>query len=216
VSNSRRIIYLWDDNFLASPNWKELLLELQATKKPFQFRQGLDIRLMNEEKAELLSKSMYHGDFIFAFDQINDKKLIEKKLAIWKKYAKNKTTKLYLFCGYKISDDESLLTDVIDLFKRIEVLMKFGCLGYVMRHKDHRNHSLSNIYTQIARWCNQPQFYKKMSFKEFVDRNQYWMKTDAKCKSLKTYEDFLGHFERCRNELDYYFNLKYDNLNEFG
>lgn len=211
VDNNRPMIYLWDDNFFASKNWKELLSELQATKKSFQFRQGLDIRLLNEEKAEMLSKSKYHGDFIFAFDQIQDKELIERKLTIWKKYSR-KTTKLYLFCGYEIHDDTSLLVDIINLFKRIEVLMKYGCLGYVMRHEDHRNHPLNNIYTQIARWCNQPQFYKKMSFKEFVDRNQYWIKTDHKCMSLKTYDDFLAHFNENRTEFEYYFNLKYENL----
>ncbi len=215
VAEERPMIYLWDDNFLASPNWRTLLSELQATKKPFQFRQGLDIRLMTEEKAERLSKSVYHGDFIFAFDQIKDKGIIERKLSIWKAYTK-KTTKLYLFCGYQVNDDVSLLTDIFNLFKRIEVLMKYGCLGYVMRHEDYRLHPLNNIYIQIARWCNQPQFYKKMSFKEFIDRNQYWMKTDAKCKSLKTYEDFLVHFESHKDELEYYFNLKYEHLNEFG
>lgn len=47
VDASRPMIYLWDDNFFASKNWKELLLELQATNKPFQFRQGLDISVYN-------------------------------------------------------------------------------------------------------------------------------------------------------------------------
>lgn len=82
VDVSRPKIYLWDDNFFASPNWKELLIKLQTTKKPFQFRQGLDIRLMTEEKAVLLSRSRYYGDFIFAFDQIKDKAIIERKLTI--------------------------------------------------------------------------------------------------------------------------------------
>ena len=211
VDPNRPMIYLWDDNFFASKNWKELLVELQKIGKPFQFRQGLDIRLLNEEKAEMLSKSRYHGDYIFAFDQIKDKKIIEKKLAIWKKYS-TKTTKLYLFCGHEIYDDDSLLVDIINLFKRIEVLMTYGCLGYVMRHEDHKNHQLSNIYTQIARWCNQPQFYKKMSFKEFIDRNQYWIKTDNKCKSLRTYEAFMSYFDDNKTELEYYFNLKYMDL----
>lgn len=49
VDNTRPRIYLWDDNFLASKDWKPLLLELQATNKPFQFRQGLDIGLINNE-----------------------------------------------------------------------------------------------------------------------------------------------------------------------
>lgn len=210
VDASRPMIYLWDDNFFASKNWKELLLELQATNKPFQFRQGLDIRLLNEEKADMLSKSKYHGDFLFAFDQLEDKNLVIKKLKIWKRYTQ-KTTKLYLFCGYKISDDESFIKDILDLFERIQILMSFGCLGYVMRHEDYLNHPLCNIYVQIARWCNQPQFYKKMSFKEFIDRNQYWKKTDLKCKPLQTYENFMNYFSEYNSILEYYFNMKYEN-----
>jgi hypothetical protein len=210
VDKSRPRIYLWDDNFLASKNWKELLLELQTTQKPFQFRQGLDIRLLNEEKAEMLSKSKYYGDYIFAFDQLKDKEIIIRKLKMWKQYT-TKTTKLYLFCGYEISDDDSVINDIINLFERINVLMTYGCLGYVMRHEDYQNHPLCNIYVQIARWCNQPQFYKKMSFKEFVDRNQYWKKTDQKCRSLQTYEAFLHHFSDHKTILEYYFNMKYEN-----
>lgn len=38
-------ICLLDDNFLGHSCWKELLLELQSTNKPFQFKQGLDERL---------------------------------------------------------------------------------------------------------------------------------------------------------------------------
>jgi hypothetical protein len=49
VDPQKPYIYLWDDNFLASKDWKPLLIELQATNKPFQFRQGLDIRLINSE-----------------------------------------------------------------------------------------------------------------------------------------------------------------------
>lgn len=211
VDNNRPRIYLWDDNFLASKNWRELLLELQATKKPFQFRQGLDIRLLNEEKADMLSKSKYYGDFIFAFDQLKDKEIITKKLKMWKQFTK-KTTKLYLFCGYEISDDKSVIDDIINLFERIKVLMTYGCLGYVMRHEDYKIHPLCNIYVQIARWCNQPQFYKKMSFKEFVERNQYWKKTEQKCKSLQTYEDFVNHFSGYNTVLEYYFNMKYENI----
>jgi hypothetical protein len=211
IDPKRPYIYLWDDNFLASRNWKQLLIKLQNTNKQFQFRQGLDIRLITEEKASILAKSKYHGDFIFAFDQIKDKELIASKLKIWKKHT-NKTTKLYLFCGYKISNDESLINDVLILFERIEILMKYGCLAYVMRHKDYKNHRMANIYVQIARWCNQPQFYKKMSFKEFIERNQFWMKTDNKCSSLRAYEGFMALFTDYNDILDYYFNMRYSEL----
>ena len=76
--------------------------------------------------------------------------------------------------------------------------MSYGCVGYVMRHEDYKKYEISNLYIQIARWCNQQQFYKKMSFWEFAYRNQsYWEEhtlhnTDR--PQLKTYEVFASCF----------------------
>ena len=68
-------------------------------------------------------------------------------------------------------------------------------VGYVMRHEDYHNSPLPNLYVQIARWCNQQAFYKKMSFWEFVYRNQsFWEETTKKIvgrPKQKSY-DFLG------------------------
>ena len=87
----RPYIYLWDDNFLASSPciWRPLLQQLIDTKLPFQFRQGLDERMLvespcGEEMAEMLSHARYHGDFIFAFDNWRDRETIEKALKIRK------------------------------------------------------------------------------------------------------------------------------------
>ena len=41
-------ICLLDDNFLGHPNWKGLLTDLQQTQRPFQFKQGLDERLLTD------------------------------------------------------------------------------------------------------------------------------------------------------------------------
>ncbi len=76
--------------------------------------------------------------------------------------------------------------------------MKYGCLGYIMRHEDYHNHELQNIYVQIARWCNQPAFYKKMSFWEFCYRNQtFWEEhtLGLNVPHLKSYEEFLADFK---------------------
>ena len=211
----RPYIYLWDDNFLAAPRkiWEPALKALIESGRPFQFRQGLDERMIAESPdgeymAKLLSTAKYHGDFIFAFDNWKDRELIERALKIWKKYCPKKQTKFYLFCGYllKEGDDKRLIKDIIELFNRIEVLMKYGCFGYVMRHADHKNHELSNIYTQIARWCNQPQFYRYMSFWDYCYRNQsYWEQTTLKkdVPNLKTYKDFCkdldaGYYDKIR------------------
>lgn len=54
---------------------------------------------MTDKKAAKLSKVKYAEDFIFAFDHIEDRELISKKLALWKKYC-TKTTKLYVLTAY--------------------------------------------------------------------------------------------------------------------
>ena len=63
-----------------------------------------------------------------------------------------------------------------------------------MRHEDYHNAPVSNIYVQIARWCNQPQFYKKMSFWEFSYRNQSYWEEKTGCAGnrprLKSFEEF--------------------------
>lgn len=211
----RPYIYLWDDNFLAaSPSvWRPLLQDLINSKRPFQFRQGLDERILaesehGEEIAKLLSKCRYKGDLIFAFDNWKDHDKIVKALKIWRHYNPKRSTKFYLFCGYmlKENDDQRLYKDIWELFQRIKILMQYGCFGYVMRHEDYHNHNLSNIYVQIARWCNQPQFYRYMSFWEYCYRNQsYWEQTTLKRKvpNLKSYDEFMTDY---RN--GYYHDIK--------
>lgn len=196
-------IYLWDDNFLAADKsvWQPLLQELIDTQRPFQFRQGLDERMLaqspdGELMAEMLARSKYHGDFIFAFDNWRDRELIERALKIWKKYNPKKGTKFYLFCGFKLTEHshQKFYKDIWELFQRIKILMSYGCVGYVMRHEDYKKYEISNLYIQIARWCNQQQFYKKMSFWEFVYRNQsYWEEHSRGITNrpqLKTFEEF--------------------------
>ena len=201
----RPYIYLWDDNFLASPYWDRLLDELIATGRPFQFRQGLDERLLaqnrrGEEMAAKLSKANYHGDFIFAFDNWFDRNLIVKALKIWKHYCPKKETKFYLFCGFKQErkDDKKFQQDIAQIFQRICVLMRYGCLGYIMRHEDYKKAPMPNIYVQIARWCNQPGFYRNLSFWQFCYKNQtYWEEhtLGIKHERLKTYEEFLEDYK---------------------
>lgn len=245
----RPYIYLWDDNFLASDIsiWKPLLQKLIDSKRPFQFRQGLDERMLaqsphGEEMAQMLSKAKYHGDFIFAFDNWKDRDVIERALKIWKKYNPKKSTKFYLFCGFqqRANKIEKFYQDIWELFQRIHVLMQYGCVGYVMRHQDYHKAPLANIYIQIARWCNQQQFYKKMSFWEFCYRNQsYWeeqripgynrpklisyyqfekdlregyYETVKMCLPLKDIVDILDMFPEHREELIEMFNYKMSNL----
>lgn len=210
---TRPHVYFWDDNFLAAPYdvWHPLLQNLIENNISFQFRQGLDERQLaenehGEEMAEMLSHAKYHGDYIFAFDNWRDRPTIERALQIWKRHNPTKGTKFYLFCGFMQKPDgfDKFYRDIWELFQRIRVLMQYGCVGYVMRHEDYHNSPCENFYIQVARWCNQPAFYKKMSFWEYAYRNQtYWeqhagFEIQAERKPFEEFErDFQnGYYDR--------------------
>lgn len=209
LDESRKAIYLWDDNFLAYPGWESILDDLESTNKPFQFRQGLDIRLLTTKSASRLSKTKYNGDFIFAFDHIEERDLIERKLKLWRRHTA-KTTKLYVFCAYDSQDIE----DITNVFERIKILMKYGCLPYIMRYMDYKNSEFRGIYTQIARWCNQPQFFKKKSFREFCIANQEYHKNkDTNCAAYQAMIDFEDNYPQTAKE---YFDLRFEEVNLYS
>ncbi len=224
----RPYIYLWDDNFLASPHWEQLLDELIATKRPFQFRQGLDERLLaqnkrGEDMAKKLANANYHGDFIFAFDNWFDRKLIVKALKIWKHYCPKKETKFYLFCGFQQTekDYKKFQLDIAEIFMRICVLMRYGCLPYIMRHENYKQSPIPNIYVQIARWCNQPGFFRNLSFWQFCYKNQTFWEEHSLGRApmrLKSYEEFIQDYENgYYNDIGLSTPLKtvFDFLNQF-
>lgn len=174
---TRSKIYLWDDNIMAAPPkiFHKIIKELNDTGVPFQFRQGLDIRLMTENKAKLLSSVKYYGDYIFAFDHYNMNDPIEKKqvdetiagLKVWRSVC-DKSTKLYVLVAYDSIDER----DIEGTFFRIKTLMEFGCLPYIMRFEKYKDSRFKDMYIQLARWCNQPNFFKKMSFRQYCIRNE--------------------------------------------
>lgn len=195
--STRPKICMLDDNFLGSPHWKEMLLELQSIKKPFQFNQGLDERLLTKEKCEILFNSKYDGDYKFAFDNIEDAELIESKLKLIRQHT-NKNLKFYVFCGFDRNnawDDLFWKQDILDMMARIEILMKYHALPYIMRFIRYKESPYEKLYTELARWCNQPAFIKKKSFHEFAkirEGSVNWrtmLKAEAEIENLTKYFD---------------------------
>ena len=222
LDKTRPAIYLWDDNIMAAPPavFKSVMDSLQSAGKPFQFRQGMDIRLMTDEKAELLSNLRYHGDFIFAFDHYrkddpNEWKQVEQTLRgleIWRQHTR-KSTKLYVLVAYDSQDAK----DIEGAFFRIKILMEYGCLPYIMRFEEYHNSKYKGIYTQLARWCNQPGFFKKKSFRQYCEANEeYHMKANPKATSNCSCFQAMIDFEKENPEIAAkYFDLRYEDLNKY-
>lgn len=172
---SKKYICLLDDNVLACKEWRAIFDELNKTGKRFQFKQGMDERLLTEEKCEVLFNSNWHSDFIFAFDNISDRRLVERKLQLIRRYT-DKIPKFYCFCGYNHDEPDTYpaefwAQDIRDLFERIRILFRYKALPYIMRYKDYEKSPYRGMYITLARWCNQPSFAKKKSFREFVEAN---------------------------------------------
>ena len=208
---SRPKICLLDDNFFGCPYWKEMLDQLIAIGKPFKFKQGMDERILTEEKCDMLFSAKYDGDFTFAFDNISDYDLIHKKLKMIRKYTKSTSVKFYVLVGFESVDE----TDIENAFKRIELLMHYKCLPYIMRYQNEndfpwKKSKYRSLYVTLARWCNQPAIFKKMSFRQFCEANQELHKTpNSYCSSMKSLMDFENEYPKIAKK---YFDLRYSDF----
>ena len=209
---SRKRICLLDDNFLGCPNWKEMLQQLIDTGKPFKFKQGLDERILTQEKADMLFGSKYDGDYTFAFDNVSDYDLIKRKLQMIRSTKTNKNSiKFYVLVGFESTDH----VDIENCFKRIELLFMYQCLPYVMRYQNKnetpwKDSKYRGLYVTIARWANQTSLVKKMSFRQFCEANQALHKTKGTlCSAMKSMTDFEEEYPEIAAK---YFDMRFEDM----
>jgi len=150
-----------DNNFLGGINHKQFLRELIDLKIPCQFNQGLDIRLVDDETAKLLSELRYIGEYIFAFDHIEDKKTIEEKLAVVRKHIPNLwRIKFFIYCHPKM--------DIVsDVYARILWCKENKVLPYFMRDLSCWQSENAQTYNDFSAWCNQPGIFKNHTYEQF-------------------------------------------------
>jgi len=171
VDPKRPKITLLDDNILGcGEHWEDIITQLQATGKPFEFKQGMDIRMLSDKKAELLSKSKYAGDYIFAFDDIADRDVIEHKLEIFRKHLPNSTPKLYVFCAFDrngIYDDSFWIRDIEDMLERFRILQKHHAVPYLMKYDKYKESPFRDLYVALGSY-NAPIIFKKLTIREYL------------------------------------------------
>lgn len=207
---NRKKLAMLDDNILGLPDKHlfKIFDRLGEIGKSFQYRQGMDIRLLTEERIKRLFELKYDGDYYFAFDMWKYADVIEKKMKLWyESYLKYKSskrtyhigTRIYLFTGLDESgmyNENFWKNDIEILFKRIEICFKYKLSPYVMRFETVDKSKFRRIYQNICQWTNHPsmpclkssfsEFIEDASFgtkqtKEFFDKNkQLWKYLDLK------------------------------------
>ncbi len=155
-------IMLLDNNIFAYKNYKNIFEQIRRINKPTCFKQGMDFRLLTEDKVKELLSIKYDGDYIFAYDSMNIKLIIEKQMNKFRKYFDNWKLKFFVLVGFNTSLKE-------DIF-RIMYLKNNACLPYIMRYEKCYDSIYKDFYTDIAAWCNQVFAFKKLNFEEFLYR----------------------------------------------
>ena len=118
-------IVLLDPNITACKDCNELFWQLIDSKAWIDFSQGLDIRMMDESKAEMISR-MKVKNIHFAWDRYEDKKLVLPHFEMFKKVTglayQNLT--VYMLTNFDSTTDEDL--------ERVYTLRDLGFNPYVM------------------------------------------------------------------------------------
>lgn len=162
-----RDIILMDNNLLASPNWKTTLMDLHKEKLRVDFNQGLDIRLVDDEKANCLVKLKYKKQLRFAFDGIKMEKQFRQGMETLKSAGITLSSMMvYFLTGFNSSLEEDL--------ERLEIIKSYKATPFAMTYQE-ANGVKAPIYRpdrelrEFARWVDLPHgFYKHILFTEWL------------------------------------------------
>ena len=177
VGGFKKAVFM-DNNILAWGGAEDAMDWLAEHRISCEFNQGLDIRLVTESNLERLAALNYRGEYAFALDDARMIPFVEKRLGLVKRYIpKPWKLKFFVYVGPKMAPEETV--------RRVEFLKEHECLPYVMRDIAvyRAGNDLSNFYTDLAAWCNQPGLFKKMEFGEFLDKRHPRNQRRGGCRS---------------------------------
>ena len=144
--NGQKNIVLLDPNTIACPDWRDILQQLIDSGAWVDFSQGVDIRLMTEEKAEMI-KRIKIKNIHFAWDRYEDKDKIVTKFEMFSEltgWDRRKMT-VYVLTNFDTTIEQDL--------ERIYTLRELGYWPYVMIYDKEHTKSTDTV-RKLQRWVN--------------------------------------------------------------
>lgn len=139
-------IVLLDPNTIACKEWKDILGQLIDSGAWVDFSQGVDIRLMTEEKAQMI-KQIKVKNIHFAWDRYEDKDKILPKFKLFKELTQWDKRKMAV---YVLTNFNTTIEQDLD---RIYTLRDMGYWPYVMIY-DKEHTKRGDTVRRIQRWVN--------------------------------------------------------------
>jgi hypothetical protein len=159
--NGGNRLMLLDNDFFGGAEWKGNLLRIIELKLKVCFVQGLNIRILTDDQAELLAKCNYTNSkfnqkyLTFAWDRFNDGKLIFKGIERCNKAGiPSKHMQFFVLIGFDSTHDQNM--------ERVMKLKELGCMPFVMPY--NKNDPYQKAFT---RWVNFRPVFKTVKWEDY-------------------------------------------------
>lgn len=160
-------ICLSDPNFLACKNYKELMQQLIDLNAKIDFNQGLDARLITQDKAEMLA-NMKLKEPHFAMDTMEQMESVKCGIKLYVDAVKRvkgkwnwRNAKVFCLTNFNTTFEQDM--------ERIKAIQECECQPYVMIYNKP---TAPKILRRLQRWTNGTIFYAKTKdFYEYQKAN---------------------------------------------
>lgn len=171
INPRSRILTLLDNNFTADPEFFPKLAEIKKKDLVIDLCQGIDVRLLTEEKAYALSRVNHLRSLHFAWDIPGHEELVFRGIDYLIKDGNFKPSKLMCFVlvGFNTTFQEDMY--------RIKKLQERGITPYVMVYNN--NESNDRRLHHLKRWCN-AHIIKSVSFEQYIP----WVKEQSRNEEI--------------------------------
>jgi hypothetical protein len=173
IDITKRQIIFWDNNWLASPNFEKDIERLMKFRKlgitQIDFNQGLDCRLLDEDKVKLISQIKIKP-LRLAFDNGSEDGYIQKAIQLAQKYGFKDISVYVLYNSENDNDTPEYF------YYRISEINKLGALAYPMRYRPLDNVNLNFI---SEKWDKQLLRALKLTLMFYYTKGMISRKRDA-------------------------------------
>ena len=164
INPRSNVIVLLDNNFTADPDMIEKCKEIKERGLIVDITQGIDVRLMTEEKAKALSEIKHLRSIHYAWDLMGFENQVMEGIDILSQSIKKWRHMCFMLVGYNTNFEEDMY--------RFRRLSEMNVDPYVMIYNKERDERLKHF----ARWVN-GRIYKKCAWNEYDP----WRKAQMKC-----------------------------------
>lgn len=154
-------LMLLDNDFFGGAEWRANLERIIELKLRVCFVQGLNIRIITSEQAQLLAKCRYVNKkfnqkyLTFAWDRFNDGKLIEKGIAVCEASGiPAKRMQFFVLIGFDTTPEQDL--------HRVMWLKGKGCLPFAMPFNKSDRYQKA-----FCRWVNKRNIFKSCTWEDY-------------------------------------------------